>query len=66
MSFEEKIKDVGRHIIGEGEEVRFKNEVAKFEKLHGVSHEQFHMNRPRKRCSLIDFVTYDWNSAHKE
>jgi hypothetical protein len=40
MSIKETFKDIGRHIIGEGEEVKFKNEVASYEKRHGVSHEQ--------------------------
>jgi hypothetical protein len=40
MGIKEKFVDIGKRIIGKGEEVRFKDEVAKYEKLHGVSHEQ--------------------------
>ena len=31
---------MGRHLIGQGDEVRFKNEVAEYQRLHGVPHEQ--------------------------
>ena len=37
--FKEKLKDLGRRMTGEGAEVRFKNDVAKYESAHGVSHE---------------------------
>lgn len=40
MDFKEKFKDIGRHIIGQGEEVRFKNEVAEYATSHGVPFEQ--------------------------
>lgn len=33
----EKIKDIGRKIFGQGEEVRFKNEAQEYAKKHGVS-----------------------------
>ncbi len=40
MSFKEKLTDVGRHIIGEGNEVRFKNEVNEYAALHGMPREE--------------------------
>lgn len=36
----EKIKDIGRHLTGEGVEVRFKNTVGQYERSHGVSREE--------------------------
>jgi hypothetical protein len=39
MNFKEKAKDIGRHIIGEGDEVRFKNEVNEYAATHGMSRE---------------------------
>ncbi len=40
MSFGEKIKDLGRQLVGQGGEVQFKNDVLNYEKARGVSHEQ--------------------------
>jgi hypothetical protein len=37
MDFKEKAKDVGKHIIGRGAEVRFKNEALEYERVNGVS-----------------------------
>lgn len=40
MPFKEKIKDLGREIIGQGPEVKFKNEVLQHEKNMGLTHEE--------------------------
>ena len=40
MTLGEKFKDIGRHIIGQGEQVRFKNEVENYKTLHSVSYEK--------------------------
>lgn len=40
MAFKETFKDIGRRVIGQGEEVRFKNEVAEYAASHGISPEQ--------------------------
>lgn len=37
--FKEKIKDIKRHLTGEGPEVKFKNAVAQYESANGVSRE---------------------------
>ena len=39
MNFKEKAIDIGRHIIGEGDEVRFKNEVNEYATTHSMSRE---------------------------
>lgn len=40
MDIKEKLHDVVRHIVGQGEEVRFKNEVAEHAKTTGVTQER--------------------------
>jgi|GEM_PF-2398248 len=40
MDFKEKAKDVGKHIIGRGDEVRFKNEVLEHASSTGISTEE--------------------------
>lgn len=40
MGIKEKIKDIGRQMIGEGDEVRFKNETEEYAATHGISHEE--------------------------
>ena len=40
MYIKETFKDIGRKMIGQGEEVRFKNEVAEYAASHGVPLEQ--------------------------
>src|SRR3989344_3125737 len=39
MSFKEKIKDTGRIIMGQGEEVEFKHDAEAYARSHGVSFE---------------------------
>lgn len=38
--FKETIKDIKRHLTGEGPEVKFKNAVGQYESASGVSHEE--------------------------
>ncbi len=44
MGFKDTIEDLGRKMIGQGDEVRFKNDVLEYERTHRLGHDEAERN----------------------